>query len=208
MGSDNSLPHIFVKFGVCKFTFHASVSSRRDHLHTDRVTTVLKLLTSYANYSHKESKYKKNQCHLPKRSFQELFNHVWIFQIGQELSDLERDISLLYKIFIELVWGITTTTVETKPSVIQSFLDRFEKFKRDWKALEKTFPESDIHFFVFRLLMGVISVWSETLQHCSYLICMIVVTSSAHWSMKNDFTYTKFHKNMREGVVWPHINFG
>ena len=59
MGSDNSLPHIFVKFGVCKFTFHASVSSRRDHLHTDRVTTVLKLLTSYANYSHKESKYKK-----------------------------------------------------------------------------------------------------------------------------------------------------
>ena len=150
----------------------------------------------------------KIECHLPERSFQELFNHVWIFQIGQELSDLERDISLLYKIFIELVWGITTTTVETKPSVIQSFLDRFEKFKRDWKALEKTFPDSDIYFFVFRLLMGVISVCSETLQHCGYSIWMIVVTSSAHWSMKNDFTYTKFHKNMREGVVWPNINFG
>ena len=59
MGSKNSHPHISVKFGVWKFIFHASVSSRRDHLHTDRVTTVLKLLTSYANYSHKESKYKK-----------------------------------------------------------------------------------------------------------------------------------------------------
>ena len=130
------------------------------------------------------------------------------FEFFKSAKNCRRDISLLYKIFIELVWGITTTTVETKPSVIQSFLDRFEKFKRDWKALEKTFPEGDIYFFVFRLLMGVISVWSETLQHCGYLICMIVVTSSAHWSIKNDFTWTKFHKNMREGVVRPHENFG